>query len=262
MDLGLKNKNAAITGASQGIGEAIAHSLANEGCNIAICARNQERMDQTIAELQAKGVKAVGVIADLSSEAGCQHFIEEAVKQLGSLQILVNNVGGMIPGTLATMAEEAWSTAINVNLMAAIFSTKHSVEHLKKNEWARILNITGYSGTQLMPGALSTTIPNAGLIGFNKLMANELGSHNITVNNICPGMVNTESWGPRGELMAKIRNTTPEDLRNGFSAQTMLGRWAEPSEVGDLAAFLVSEKNSYMTGTTVEVCGGITKYIS
>ena len=123
MDLGLKNKNAAITGASQGIGEAIAHSLANEGCNIAICARNQERMDQTIAELQAKGVKAVGVIADLSSEAGCQRFIEEAVTQLGSLQILVNNVGGMIPGTLATMAEEAWSTAINVNLMAAIFST-------------------------------------------------------------------------------------------------------------------------------------------
>ena len=130
-------------------------------------------MDQTIAEIQAKGVKAVGVISDLSSEAGCQHFIEEAVQQLGSLQILVNNVGGMIPGTLATMAEETWNTAINVNLMAAIFSTKHSVEHLKNNEWARILNVTGFSGTQLFPGALSTTIPNAGCLLYTSDAADE-----------------------------------------------------------------------------------------
>ena len=75
-------------------------------------------------------------------------------------------------------------------------------------------------------------------------------------------MINTESWGPRGEVMAKVRNTTSEELRKGFASQTMLGRWAEPSEVGDLAAFMVSERNSYMTGTTVEICGGITKYIS
>ena len=262
MDLGLKNKNAAITGASQGIGEAVAHALANEGCNVAICARNKERLDQTVSELKAKGVKALGVIADLSSEDGCQLFVEEAVKELGSLQILVNNVGGMIPGTLATMGEDTWARAINVNLMAAVYTTKHAAEHLKNNDWGRILNVTGFSGTQLMPGALSTTIPNAGLIGFNKLMANELGSSNITVNNICPGMINTESWGPRGEAMAKVRNTTSEELRKGFASQTMLGRWAEPSEVGDLAAFMVSERNSYMTGTTVEICGGITKYIS
>ena len=101
----------------------------------------------------------------------------------------------MIPGTLATMGEDTWARAINVNLMAAVYTTKHAAEHLKNNDWARILNVTGFSGTQLMPGALSTTIPNAGLIGFNKLMANELGSSNITVNNICPGMINTESWG-------------------------------------------------------------------
>ena len=261
MDLGLKNKNAVVTGASQGIGEAIAHALADEGCNVAICARNKERLDKTVSALQAKGITAIGVIADLSAEVGCQSFIEEAAQKLGSIQILVNNVGGMIPGTLATMGEDTWSTAINVNLMAAIYTTKHAVEHLKNNEWARILNVTGFSGTQLLPGALSTTIPNAGLIGFNKLMANELGASNITVNNICPGMINTESWGPRGEAMAKVRNTTSEELRSGFASQTMLGRWAEPSEVGDLAAFLVSQKNSYMTGTTVEICGGITRYI-
>ena len=218
MDLGLKNKNAVITGASQGIGEAIAHALADEGCNVAICARNKERLDKTVSDLQSKGVKAIGVVADLSAEAGCQSFIKEASEELGSIQILVNNVGGMIPGTLATMDEGTWSTAINVNLMAAIYTTKHAVEHLKNNEWARILNVTGFSGTQLLPGALSTTIPNAGLIGFNKLMANELGSSNVTVNNICPGMINTESWGPRGEAMAKVRNTTSKELRSGFAS--------------------------------------------
>jgi len=261
MDLGLKGKNAAITGSSQGIGQAIATSLAAEGCNVALSGRNQERLDATVKQCQALGVKAVGVICDLSTEAGCKQFVEEAVKGLGSLQILVNNVGGMIPGTLDSLDEKTWATALNLNLMAAVYTTKHAIPHLKKNDHARILNVSGISGTQLLPGALTTTIPNAGIIGFNKLMADQLGKSNITVNNICPGMTATDSWIPRAEAMAKVRNTTADALRDAFSAQTMLGRWATPKEIGDVAAFLVSDVNSYMTGTTVEVCGGITKYI-
>lgn len=261
MDLGIKGKNAAITGASQGIGQAIANALAAEGCNVAIGARNQERLDKTVAELEAQGVKAIGIVCDLSSEAGCQKFVDEAVAGLGSLDILVNNVGGMIPGTLESMGEDVWNTALNLNLMAAVYTTKHAIPHLKEAGSARILNVTGISGTQLLPGSLTTTIPNTALIGFNKLMAADLAPSNITVNNICPGMTATESWGPRAEGMAKMRNTTADGLREAFAAQTMLGRWADPEEIGNVAAFLVSEKNSYMTGTTVEVCGGITKYI-
>lgn len=261
MDLGLKGKNAAITGSSQGIGFAIAKALAQEGCNVALSARGAERLNRAVAELEALGVKACGIVADLASEEGCRAFAEGAVEQLGGIDILVNNVGGMIPGTLASLTAEQWATVLDVNLMAAVHMTKYALPHLKNGRAPRILNISGVSGRQLMPGSLTTTIPNAGIIAFSKLMAGELGVAGITVNNLCPGLTNTQSWGPRAEAMAKVQGTTPEQVRAGIAAQTLLGRWAEPEEIGDVAAFLVSERNSYMTGTTVEVCGGFARYI-
>jgi len=261
MDLGLKGKNAAVTGSSQGIGNAIARALAAEGCNVALSARGQERLDKEVKDIEALGVKAIGVVCDLSTDGGCKTFIDEAVKGLGGVDILVNNVGGMVPGRLDTLTADQWSTVLNTNLMAYVNTTKYAVPEIKKSKAGRILNVSGISGTQLLPGALTTTIPNSAIIGFTKIMANELGPDGITVNNICPGMTATESWGPRAEAMAKIRGVSPDQFRDGMSALTMLGRWAEPKEVGEMAAFLVSGRNSYMTGTTVEICGGFTKYI-
>ena len=231
MDLGLKNKNALITGGSQGIGLAIAKALAAEGCNVAIGARGRERLDQAVAELSKIGVKAVPIVVDFMTEEGCRTFVDSAVAALGGCDILVNNVGGMVPGTLESLTQEQWKEAIDRNLMSYIHTTKFAIPHLKKSTAGRVLNISGISGTMLFPGALSTTLSNAAIIGFNKLMANDLAPFNILVNNLCPGTVDVESWGPRAERM------------------------------GVIAAFLVSEKNSYMTGTTVESCGGATKYI-
>ena len=261
MDLGLKGKNAAITGSSQGIGYAIATALAKEGCNVALSARGEERLAAAVKDMQGRGVSAVGIVADLATEQGCKEFVEKAAAGLGGLDILVNNVGGMIPGTLESLTPETWAKALNVNLMAAVYSTKYAVPFIKKSSTGRILNVSGVTGKQLMVGALTTTIPNAGLIAFSKLMAGELGPAGITVNNICPGFTNVESWGPRAEAMAKVRNVTPDQVRAGIANQTLLGRWAEPEEIGNVAAFLVSARNSYMTGTTVEVCGGFTRYI-
>jgi 3-oxoacyl-[acyl-carrier protein] reductase len=261
MDLGLKGKNAAISGSTQGIGYAIAMALAAEGCNVALSGRNEERLSKAVAEAKAKGVKAVGITCDFSKRAGCEKFVEEAVAGLGGLDILVNNVGGMIPGTLDGLTEEQWSMVLNTNLMAYVWCTRAAIPHLKKSKAARILNVSGISGTQLMPGALTTTLPNAAIIAFSKLMAAEGGPHGITVNNINPGMTATDSWGPRAEAMAKVRNTTADGVRQGMASQTLLGRWAEPREIAEVATFLVSERNSYMTGTTVEVDGGFTKYI-
>ena len=261
MDLGLKGKNAAVTGSSQGIGHAIAMALAAEGCNVALSARGKERLDKAVADMKAKGVKAVGVQCDLASSAGCKKFIDEGVAGLGGLDILVNNVGGMVPGTLDTITDEQWAQFLNTSLLSYVWTTRYAIPHLKKSKAGRILNVSGLSGVQLLPGALTTTIANTGIIGFSKQMAAALAPDGITVNNICPGMTNTESWGPRAEAMAKVRNVTPDEVRKGIAAQTMLGRWADPSEIGAVAAFLVSAPNTYMTGTTVEVCGGITKYI-
>jgi 3-oxoacyl-[acyl-carrier protein] reductase len=261
MDLGLKGKNAVITGSSQGIGYAIATALAKEGCNVALSARGKERLDAAVEGLQKHGVKAVGIVVDLATEQGNKDFVEQAAKALGGVDILVNNVGGMIPGTLESLTAEQWDRVLNVNLMSAVYATKYALPFIKKSRGARILNVSGVSGKQLVPGALTTTIPNAGIIAFTKLMAGELGALGVTVNNICPGFTKTESWVPRAEAMAKVRNTTADGVRQGLANQTLLGRWAETEEIGNVAAFLVSEKNSYMTGTTVEVCGGFQRYI-
>ena len=261
MDLGLKGKNAAITGSSQGIGYAIATALAKEGCNVALSARGEAALAAAVKDMQALGVKAVGIVADFSTEDGCRKFAQGAAEKLGGMDILVNNVGGMIPGTLESLTSEQWEKVLSVNLMAAVYTTKHALPILKKGRAARILNVSGVTGRQLLPGALTTTLPNTAIIGFSKIMAGELGAAGITVNNICPGFTNVKSWGPRAEAMAKVRGTTAEQVRAGIAGQTLLGRWAEPEEIGNVAAFLVSEKNSYMTGTTVEVCGGFTRYI-
>ena len=261
MDLGLKGKVAAVSGASQGIGYAIALGLAGEGANVSISARGKERLDRAVKDLEARGAGALGVQCDLAMPEGCNKFIAETVSHFGGLDILVNNVGGMIPGTLETMSEEGWKDIINRNLMSYVWCTRAAIPHLKKRPHPKILNVSGMSGKQLLPGSLSTTIPNTAIIGFSKLMAGELAPSGITVNNICPGIVNTEAWGPRSQAMAKVRNMTPEQVRKMFSDLTLLGRWAEPHEVADVASFLVSERNNYMTGTTVEVCGGWARYI-
>ncbi|HVY65030.1 MAG TPA: SDR family oxidoreductase [Gammaproteobacteria bacterium] len=261
MDLGLQGKNAIVTGSSQGLGLAIATALAREGCNVALSARGNDKLAAAVKALQAHGGKIVGVVADLATEDGCRSFVESAAAQLGGIDILVNNVGGMVPGTLESMDADAWTRVLNLNLMAAVYTTKYAVPHLKKNRGGRILNVSGVSGKQLVPGALTTTIKNAGIIAFSKVMAGDLASSGITVNNICPGFTNVDSWGPRAEAMAKVRGVTPDQVRAGIANQTLLGRWAEPEEIGNVAAFLVSARNSYMTGTTVEVCGGFNRYI-
>jgi 3-oxoacyl-[acyl-carrier protein] reductase len=261
MDLGLRGKNAVITGSSQGIGYAIALALAREGCNVALSARGQERLDAAVRDMQAQGVKAAGIVADLATEEGCKQFVDGAVRALGGIDILVNNVGGMIPGTLESLTSEHWNKVLSVNVMAAVYTTKYALPHVKRSSMGRILNVSGVTGKQLLPGALTTTIPNAAIIGFTKVIAGDLGAAGITVNNICPGFTKTESWGPRADAMAKVRGITPEQVRAGIAGQTLLGRWAEPDEIGNVAAFLVSDKNSYMTGTTVEVCGGFTRYV-
>ena len=262
MDLGLTGKNAIVTGGSQGVGLAIAQGLAREGCNVAIGARGKERLDQAADNLRSLGVSSFPVIADFSSSEGCSKFVADASAQLGGIDILINNVGGMTPGSIESLTDEQWQASIDLNLMSFIWTSRAALPHLKQSSAGRILNVSGLSGTQLLPGAWTTTIANTGILGITKQLANELAANNITVNSICPGTVRTEAWmGPRAEGMAKARGITADEVRTMMASFAMLNRLAEPEEIGDVAAFLVSAKNSYMTGTTVEVCGGWSKYL-
>jgi len=260
LDLGLKGRKAAISGGSDGLGFAIAMGLASEGCNIAISARGEDQLAKAVADIKTKGVEALGVQVDMSTSDGCETFIAQAAKGLGGLDILVNCVGGMTPGTLDSLSGDQWDEIINRNQMAYVHSTRAAVSYLEKSDAGRILNLSGISGKQLMPGSYSTALPNAAINALTKLTAGDLATKGITVNNLCPGLVDTPRWGPRREAMAKVRNVTAEDIHTQFAGNTMMGRWGKPSEIADAAAFLVSPRNSYMTGSTIEVCGGWGKY--
>ncbi len=228
MNLGLKNKNALVTGGSQGIGLAIAKTLAEEGCNVAIGARGRGRLEQAAADLSKLGVRAVPISVDFMTETGCRSFVDSAVASLGGCDILVNNVGGTIPGNLATFTAEKWQEIIDINLMSYVYTTKFAMPHLKKSKAGRILNISGVSGRMLSPGAYSTTLTNSAVIGFTKLAANDLAPFNVLVNSLAPGTVNTESWGPRAERMATLRGTTVDQVRKTLAGMSLLNRLANP----------------------------------
>jgi NAD(P)-dependent dehydrogenase (short-subunit alcohol dehydrogenase family) len=262
MDLGLKGKRAIITGGSDGVGLAIAQALAREGCNVAIGARGRDKLDTAVDGLKALGVDAHGITADFSTAKGCDQFVADAAAALGGIDILVNNVGGMTPGSIESLSDEDWAKSIDINLMSYIRTARAALPHIRKSDMGRILNVSGLSGTQLLPGAWSTTIGNTAIHGLTKQLAQQCGAENITVNAICPGTVRTAAWmGPRAEAMGKATGKSGEEVRAMMASFAMLNRLAEPEEIGDTAAYLVSAKNSYMTGTTVEVCGGWAKYI-
>ena len=159
-------------------------------------------------------------------------------------------------------SDDEWKDTVDRNLMSYIWTSRAAVPYLRKSNAGRVLNVSGLSGTQLLAGSWSTTITNAGIHGMTKLLASELAPDNITVNAIAPGTVKTEAWmGPRADAVAKARGISSDEVRAIMAANAMLDRLAEPEEIGDVATFLVSVKNSYMTGTVVEVCGGWGKYI-
>lgn len=260
MELGLKGRNALVTGGSQGVGFAVANALAEEGCHVAIGARGAEALEIAKEQLAGHGTRVVTVITDFSSEQGCKAFVDRAAEELGGVDILVNNVGGMMPGNIESITPEQWRSLTDINLLSYVHTTRHAIAHLKKSASGRILNISGMSGQMAIPGALSTTLPNAAINGFSKMMAVELGPHGITVNNLSPGLVTTENWKKRAENMARLRGSTVEQVFESFAANTMLGRSAAPEEVGWAAAFLVSDRAAFITGATLNIDGGLGKH--
>lgn len=255
MELGLEGKTAAVSGASWGIGYAIARGLAEEGVRVAISARGRDRLEKAAREIaEATGTEVHAVQADLASAQGCDAFIQEAVDRLGKLDVLVNNVGGLLRGTVESFQDEGWQQMLDWGLLSHIRCTRAAIPHL--NDGGRVVNLSGLSGKQYSPGGLTTGVVNSGVIAFSKYLAGELAPRNILVNNICPGFIYTESWNERVQKMAADQGKDPEEVKKGFVERTLLGRWGEPREIADVVVFLASERGSFITGETIIVGGG------
>lgn len=243
----LEGKTAIITGAARGIGKAIALKFAAQGCNVAFTDLViNEAAQATEKELAAFGVKAKGYASNAANFADTQTVVEEIVKDFGRVDILINNAGITKDTLLMRMTEEQWDAVINVNLKSCFNFTKAVQGTMLKQKSGSIINMSSVVGVSGNAGQSNYSASKAGMIGFTKSIAKELGSRGVRSNAIAPGFIITE-----------MTHVLSEDVKKQWEAQIPLRRGGKPEDVADVCVFLGSDLSSYVTGQVIHVCGGM-----
>ncbi len=260
MDLGINGKVALVAASSKGIGKAIAFALADEGVDLSIFSRSEDEIERTASEIRTRfDVHVLASAADVTNTEQIDRVIEETVKTLGGIDILINNAGGPPFGFFEDFDSPDWQNALELNLLSGIYLAKKVVPPMKKRSWGRIVNITSIAVKQPIDGLILSNTSRAGLIGFSKTLSNELAKDNILVNNICPGRIYTDRIKALAEKRAAQSGIEYEKAIEEMEKDIPLQRIGSSEELAALACFLASEKASYMTGTTIQVDGGLLK---
>jgi 3-oxoacyl-[acyl-carrier protein] reductase len=244
--LKLDGKTALVTGASQGIGEAVARLLARQGARVVLAARNEERLREIAGEIEAAGGKALPLTLDVSRPEIFGERLKSLPEDFASVDVLVNNAGVTADNLLARMSLEEWERVIRVNLTGAFALTKEVLRGMMKRRWGRVINVSSVVGMMGNAGQANYAASKAGLIGFSKSLARELGSRNITVNVVAPGYIETA-------MTANL----PEASRAALSDAIALKRLGTVDDVAWAVLFLASEEGGYITGHTLNVSGGL-----
>ncbi len=244
----LEGKKAIVTGGSRGIGRAISLMYAKEGADVLVNYHsNDAAAKETVAEIEKLGRKGVAVAADVADYKSAQNMVDECVKQLGGVDIVVNNAGVSKPSMLLKMKEEDWDAIIDIHLKAAFNTTQAAGRYMKEKKYGKIINVISTAGIFGTVGQINYASAKAGIIGFTKSASRELGRYGINVNVICPGITKTEMTG-------KLQ--TDEKLRKIYEGRIQLGRFAEPEEIAPAFVFLASDDASYITAQVLGVDGG------
>ena len=262
MDLGLKGKVALVTGGSRGIGKASALALAEEGCNVAICARGKKALDEAAEEIGAKGVEVLAVQADVTKPEDIENFVAQAAEKFGRIDILVNNAGTGRLSDLMELPEEEFRYNMDLMLFGLIRCSKEVIPHMRKQGRGRIINISSIFGKQ--PGGLvDYDSIKAAVIMFTKDLANYLAKDNILVNAVCPGPIRTFLWegpGQLGDQLGGMLGMSGQEAITWFAEQNIpLGHHGDPEDIANMVAFLASEKAKFITGQAINVDGGTVK---
>ncbi|MEO5672350.1 MAG: SDR family oxidoreductase [Ramlibacter sp.] len=249
MDLGLDGKTALVTGASVGIGRAIAKALAREGVALAVSARRTDLLETLAQEIVAAGGRQPVIIAsDLYPDDAAKKLAMAAIEGLGHVDILVNNAGGSRSFKEVHVAEEAWQEALTLNFHRPRQLADQLLDQMTQRKWGRIINITGKSEPEHMNGAFCA---KAGMHSWAKGLSRMVGKDGVTINSIAPGRIMSEQI---------LRNYSPEYREWQSNNEIPVGRYGEPEELADLAVFLASQRASYITGTVIAVDGGLRRY--
>jgi 3-oxoacyl-[acyl-carrier protein] reductase len=257
MDLGIKGKVALVAAASQGLGRAVAEELAAEGCSLILCARGHDRLTETCEEIREKyGTHAVGIAGDLSITAAVERIVHEGLERFGQIDILVTNTGGPPSGRFESHTRETWDKATRGLLDSVIDLTRLMLPGMKERRWGRILNVTSIAAKQPVEGLILSNSLRAAVTGFAKTLAAEVAESGVTVNCILPGYTATERVEELARTTATQEGIEPAEIRARWEAQIPMKRLGTPKEFAGLAAFLVSERASYITGSSIAVDGG------
>ena len=255
MDLGISGKYALVTGGSHGIGLAIACALADEGCNVAICARNEARVAQTVRDLKARGVDALGVSADVLVPADIERVMQTMLNSWGTIHILVNNVGGggrWGKPCVEETPEEVWIDVYNKNAMAAVRFTRLAIPFMRKQKWGRVVTVASIYGRE-GGGRPWFNMAKSAQISLMKTLAMnpDLLRDKITFNSVAPGAIMVPGTGWEEEM-----KKNPEEFEKAVNLNLPLGRLGTPEEVASVVVFVCSEKASLVDGASIVVDGG------
>ena len=252
MDLGIEGRVALVTGGSRGLGRQAALSLANEGVSVAICGRSKETLDTAVREIETSGVSSIGVVADVSDASVVEALHQQVVEGLGAVDILVNNVGGSLSRSdiVGTSIEDFRGT-FDLNLFGSIHLMKLVIPHMREQRWGRIINIASIYGREY-GGNVSYMSAKAALIGATKHAGVSLAKDGVLVNSIAPGSISH----PGGSWEQYQRDNPPEVVKDFIDKNLPMGRFGWPEPVGDLVAFLASERAGMITGASINVDGG------
>ncbi|GAA3680514.1 SDR family oxidoreductase [Nonomuraea antimicrobica] len=253
MDLGISGKVALVTGGSAGLGLAAARSLAREGCDVCVCARDPERLADAVVELQEFGKVVHAVLADVEDPDSARRVVEETREVLGPVDILVANAGGPPPGRFDEVGLDDWDVALQRNLLATVRLAHAVLPGMRSRGWGRIVTITSRSAREALDGLVLSNATRSAVAGLVRTLAREVGRDGVRVNNVLPGPIETD----------RLR-----DLSGGEEAMRRrgdgvpVGRIGRPEEVGDVVAFLASERASYVNGVSLLVDGGESRVIA
>lgn len=260
MELGIKGKTVLVTASSKGIGKAVAESFASEGCNIAICSRSRDDLLATSEDIKRRfDVEPFWCVCDLNKSKDIENTVNAVTSQFGSIDILINNCGGPMPGYFSELEEKDWESAFEQVLLSVVRFCNLVVPNMIIKEWGRIINITSVSVKQPIDNLVLSNSLRSGVIGFAKSLSNEIARYNITVNSVAPGYTLTNRLYDLAVSQSKQSGLSHEEVLAEIAKKIPMHRLARPEEISSVICFLASAQASYITGNTIHIDGGWVK---